>query len=636
VADVIGLTALGGLAFALLVHTALLVLAGLAGAQRSLAYPALVMVTASLLAWQGLVEATWLPAAILLLLLSTSAGVLIARRRWPRLPSLSGIECLALLLLATAALYSAFPAYRPDQWNNDLVLAKAVAEGPLRAPVFEEHVYYGGNYQYLFTLPRWLSSDDVFNHGAADAFSWLLFVFGLAGLFARLRAEAFPGLPPVILLLVWVVFSIPDPTAVVNAKPDPLILIAAIAVLELSAGPRHTDRDALHGLLLGFLLVAPLALKLTWVPFLVAACFAWLFLLVIRRPPPVPQRRFLVTGAAVGLLASAPYLLVNWKIFGNPLHPAQFGPLNSTYWGESFSRYYDDVAGRAASVSDYFAALVQMVPLWSWHLYSMVVPVLLILLAALLRGQRPGPSGTRGETVLRHGIVAGVLFVLIWPLFFRSNIYPRYVYAGVALAIVGLLWVLDRTLGWGGAPSPAGTPAVWFRRLAAAALFLPVVLADLLPGQIAFMARFGPAGRERLFVEGPPEWRLARDLSLVNQHRRRVSPGAGYFARTTLLDMEGSYLLNSAAYRLWSREYRLLEGGLGKGERTECPWLTLSRLDVAYLRTRFRFELWPEPYQRVIRLLPALDESGRIRYLEPQLLAARAASELGCNEAASP
>jgi hypothetical protein len=152
------------------------------------------------------------------------------------------------------------------------------------------------------------------------------------------------------------------------------------------------------------------------------------------------------------------------------------------------------------------------------------------------------------------------------------------------------------------------------------------------------MARFGLAGSERLVVEGPLAWRLSRDLWIVNQHRRRVSPGAGYFDRATLGDMEGSYLLDSAAYRLWSREYQLLKSRPGKGEAegAECPWRTLSRLDIAYLRTRFKFELWPEPYQRVIRLLPALDDSGRIRYLEPQQLAARAASELGCTSPVSP
>jgi hypothetical protein len=626
--DSIGLTALAALLFALAVHAALLTIASLAGAQRSLAYPALVSVIASLLAWQGIFRATWLPAAIGLLLLAGAGCVLIARRRWPRLPPLSGLDLLTLLLLATAALYSAFPAYRPDQWNNDLVLAKTVAQGPLLPPIFEEHVYYGGNYQYLFTLPRWLSGDDIFNHGAADAFSWLLVAFGLAGLIARLRAAAFPALPHLGLLLVWAVFSLPDPTAIVNAKPDPLILITAMAVLELSAGPLRTDSRALHATLLGFLLVAPLALKLTWAPFLVAVGLAWLFLMVMRRPPHVPERRFFVIGALAGMLACAPYLLTNWKIFGNPLHPAQLGPLRSTYWNESFTQYYDEVAGRAASVSEYFETLSRMIPLWSWHFYSMVVPVLLILLASLLRGVRPGPGEGRGATIARHAVVALVIFVLTWPVFFRSNIYPRYVYAGVGLLLVGLLWVLDRALGR--ASPPGSLPSLWPRRLAVAALLLPVAFAGLRE-PITFMASFALAGHERLFVEGPPEWRLARDLSIINQHRRRVSPDADYFARTTLGDMEGSYLLDSAGYRVRSREYQLLSASSGKGDGAECLWSTLARLDVAYLRTRFKFELWPEPYQSVIRLLPALDESGRTRYLDPQLLAARASSELGCD-----
>ena len=351
--------------------------------------------TASLLAWQGLVRASWLAAAILLALLSAAALVLIARRRLSRLPSLSRVEWLALLLLAAGTSYAAFPDYRPDQWNNDLVLAKAVAGGPLRPPIFEEHVYYGGNYQYLFTLPRALGADDVFNHCAADSFSWLLLVLGLAGLFARLRAEAFPGLPPVSLLLVWAVFSIPDPTAVVNAKPDPLILLAAFAVLELSAGPRREDSPRLHGVLLGFLLVAPLALKLTWVPFGFAAFLAWLLLLAIRRAPPLPAGGPFLAGAGLGLVAILPYALTNLRFFGNPLHPAQFGPLHSSYWNAGFTSYYDDVAGRAGSIPDYFATLARMVPMLSWHSYWMLVPVLLILLGALARGRLFGRTTAR-------------------------------------------------------------------------------------------------------------------------------------------------------------------------------------------------------------------------------------------------
>lgn len=627
--DNIGLSALAGLGFALLAHAAFWALSGLAGPQRSLAYPAVVSLMAAVLAWQGIVKATWLPGASGLALV-IAAGLLALRRR-PRLGALSRVEWLALSLLGLAAAYSAFPDYRPDQWNNDLVLAKAVAAGPLRAPIFEEHVYYGGNYQYLFTLPRWLSADDVFNHGAADAFSWLLLAFGLKGLFARMREEAFAALPSSILLVAWAMFSIPDPVALANAKADPLILLCALAVLELSAGPRRTDSRTLHGLLLGFLLLAPLALKLTWAPFLLALGLAWLVLLAIRRPPPRPEPRSFAAGLLLGLLAGAPYFLNNWRFFGNPLHPAQAGPFRSSYWSESFGHYYDDVAGRATSVAEYFASLTNMVPLLSFHLYAMFVPVLLILAGALLRGRRPAAPGARAATLLRHALSALALFVLTWPLFFRFNIFPRYVYAGVALVLAVLLGVIDRSL----APSPAAPaparPSGWLAGLALAALLLPAALSEL-PRQVAFMARFAPAGRERLFVDGPPEWRLARDLNVINQHRRRAAAGSGFYEQTALVDTEGTYHLDSAGFRLWSREYVLLDSALGR--QGQCPWLTLSRLDVAYLRTRSSFEQWPEPYRDVIGRLPALDDTGRTLYLAPGVLEALIADEPACRERA--
>lgn len=629
--DLIGLTALAGLAFALLVHAALLILASLAGPQRSLVYPALAIVTASLLAWQGLVDAPWLPATVGLLLLAAAAAVLIVRKPRLRLPSFSLVEWLALVLLSATALYGAFPDYRQDQWNNDLVLAKVVADGPLRAPIFEEHVYYGGNYQYLFTLPRRLSSDDMFNHGAADAFSWLLFVFGLAGLLARLRSAAFPALPPVCLLLAWAAFGIPDSTALFNAKPDPLMLVIALAILELSAGPLPEDSRGLHGFLLGFLLVAPSALKLTWAVFLVAAFFAWLFLFAIRRPPPLPRLGPFAAGGLSGLVTMVPYALTNWKFFGNPLHPAQLGSLlRSSYWDKNFSDYYADVAGRAASGSEYVATLVQLVTHVSWHLYPLLTPVLLVLVVALVRRRGLGPIGPRGAAVLLHAVLASAFFLLAWPGFFRANIYPRYVYSGLALAFAALLGVLHRTL------SAEGSGPAWLRRLAVLAMLLPVALEGSLPRQLAFVARFGLANRERFLAEGPPEWQMARDLLRVNDHRRRVAPGARYFARTTLLDMSSTYQLDGAAFRMWSREFQRLESKHGQEDGAVCPWRTLARLDVAYVCTRFRFDPWPDAYRRVVDELPAIDGSSRIRYVDPQLLAARAAAETGCDGAATP
>ncbi len=622
--DRIGWIALAGLAFALALHAALLLVASVAREQRALAYPALVACVAWLLAWQGLVPAPWLPAAVGALLLAAAAAAL-ARRPRPKLPSLPAVERLALVVLAAGALYAAFPDYRPDQWNNDLVLAKAVASGPLRGPIFEEHVYYGGNYQYLFTLPRALFADDVFNHSAADAFSWLLLAFGLAGLLARLRQDAFPGLAPVGLLVAWAIFALPDPTAIPNAKPDPLLLLAAFAVLELSLGPRHGDSKTLHGLLFGFLLVAPVGLKLTWLPFGFAVVLAWLSLVAARRAPPLPELGPFVAGAAFGLVSLVPWALNNWRFFGNPLHPAQLGPLRSTYWAANFGSYYDDVAGRATSLADYGAILERLVPMLSWHSYFMLVPVLLVALVALALRLPFGSATERGQALLRHALVAGACFVLAWPLFFGSNIYPRYVYAGVALALAALVALLERALDW---RSEAGGSR-WLRRLAIAALLLPAAAPDALPRQLAFVARYAVMDVGRYRLEGPPEWRMTRDQWLVSQHRSRVAPGVGFHSRATLQDMEATYFLDGAGYRLYSRELQLVEARSADG-RTLCPWRTLQRLDIAYLRTRFKFELWPEAYRSVMPGLAPLDGAPHVLYLDPRLVAERAASETAC------
>src|SRR5262249_8785924 len=142
--------------------------------------------------------------------------------------------------------------------------------------------------------------------------------------------------------------------------------------------------------------------------------------------------------------------------------------LRSSYWDRNFGSYYDDVAGRASSASEYVASLVQLVPHVSWHLYPLVTPVLIVLVVALLRRQRPAPIGERGATLLLHAAVASVFFLLAWPGFFRANIYPRYVYAGVALALAVLLAVLNAIL--------EGSPPAWLRRLAIAAMLLPIAL----------------------------------------------------------------------------------------------------------------------------------------------------------------
>jgi hypothetical protein len=56
----------------------------------------------------------------------------------------------------------------------------------------------------------------------------------------------------------------------------------------------------------------------------------------------------------------------------------------------------------------------------------------------------------------------------------------------------------------------------------------------------------------------------------------------------------------------------------------------LDRLDVAYVRARSRFDTWPPGYRSAVADLPAIDPSGRIRYVAPGEAARRAAEDPDC------
>jgi hypothetical protein len=68
------------------------------------------------------------------------------------------------------------------------VVAKAVTEGPLARPILNDHVFFTGVYEYLFTLSRRWTGDDIFNQSFANAFTWLFWAFSGYG-----RSSSAPG-----------------------------------------------------------------------------------------------------------------------------------------------------------------------------------------------------------------------------------------------------------------------------------------------------------------------------------------------------------------------------------------------------------------------------------------------------------
>jgi len=213
-------------------------------------------------------------------------------------------------------------------------------------------------------------------------------------------------------------------------------------------------------------------------------------------------------------------------------------------------------------------------------------------------------------------------FVLLWPLFFRAGVYPRFVFAGFAFVVILSVFALDRELAW--IASLVDAPRVSRAcTLGAALLLVPAVLNGALPEKLSRMSRWMFLSEEQFLAEGPPDWQLVRDLRVVNAHRRRVFPDARFGSRVTLVDIRWTYVLDGAGLSVGSHEY---EWHRARGAASECLWAFLRRLDIAYAFTRQPgFHHWPREYRSILPQLEALDATGRVLYAEPDLVWRRAA-----------
>jgi len=383
--DLVATRVAAGLALSLALAGAFALLSRAAGARQALAFPAIAIGAASLLSWQALVRWTWAPLAVAALLAAGAALVLrrtggrapdsgegpappealAARTRGPAL-----LPALALAALALDWLYAALPDYRYDQWNYHLVLPRAVRGGPLTLPALNEHAAFTGVWEYLFTIPRALSNDDLVNQSAVNAFSWLFLAIGLLLFVRRFGPEAFPRGPAALVVLAWTLCGLPDQPGLMNAKPDPVLLLAALGVLDLVA---RKERTAVDAAFLGFYAVAPLALKVTWLHFAAAALpvavWAW------RPPWPRAQAAAAAAGLAGGALVAAPFLLKNALLFGNPLHPVQLGPLRSAAWSAAEEGYWRAMMRPAHGLGSFAETLAALPRAITWQLWVLALPV---------------------------------------------------------------------------------------------------------------------------------------------------------------------------------------------------------------------------------------------------------------------
>jgi hypothetical protein len=618
--DLVATRAAAGLLLAALAMGAFANVSRLAGARRALVLPAVVLGAGSILSWQALVRWTWAPLAVALIVgAGASAGL--RRARWPtwRRPQLAAV--LALLLLAVDALYAALPDYRYDQWNYHLVVAKAVKTGPLARPILNDHVAFAGVWEYLFTVPRALSNDDVFNQSAADSFSWLLVATGLYGFARRFGRDVFPRGPVPLLVLAWTMAGLPDQPGLMNAKPDPVLLLAAIAVADLLSRPRP-ERSPLDAGLLGFYLVAPLAVKVTWLHFAAATLpvMAWTW----RPPWPRAQVAAAFTGVVAGAGTAAPSLLRNSLLFGNPVHPVQWGPFRSSFWTPAMAEYWRAAMAPARDLGAWWATLARVPLALQWHLWGLALPILALALVAVARRfhglRHPSPRWAAGPLV-RVCLALALLHVLLWPLFFQASIDARFVFTGLVALVVVLWAAMGRTFAVATGPSPSRATAF----LLASTLLLPGILFGRLPTKVSRLATWGTWSVDRFVREGPVQWRMLRDMWSIDRHRRAALPRARFGQAVTLVDTHGVYLLDGASVQVGGVEYEWYRA------RAACVWDLLLRLDVRYVFARTgRIDLWPAELRPLAGALIPLSSLGQAFAVDRAFLERRRADDPAC------
>jgi hypothetical protein len=618
--DLVATRAAAGLLLASLEVGAFAALSRLAGVRRALVFPAVPLVAASILSWQALVRWTWAPLAVMVLV-GVAAAATLRRTAGParRRPAL--IAVLALVLLGLDALYAALPDYRYDQWNYHLVVAKAVKTGPLAPPILNDHVAFTGVWEYLFTVPRALSDDDMFNQSAVDAFTWLLVAAGLYAFARRFGRDVFPRGPAPLLIVAWTMAGLPDEAALMNAKPDPLLLLAAIAVADLLSRPSR-ERSWLDAALLGFYLAAPLAAKVTWLHFAAVAvpvaAWAW--------RPPWPRGHVVaaLTGLLAGVATAAPFLVKNSLLFGNPLHPVQWGPFRSSFWTPAMAEYWRALMAPARDLGAWWATLVRVPLALQWHLWALTLPVLLLALVGLVRRFRrrrePWPGGG-ASSLLRVALALAFLHVLLWPLFFRASIGARFVFPGLA-AVVLVLWVvMGRVFAAGAGPSPSRLAAF----LLASTLLLPGILLGHVPTKAVRLATWGTWSVDRFVREGPAQWRMLHDLWSIDRDRRATLPDARFGEGTTLVDTKGTYLLDGASVNVWSVEYTWYRA------RATCLWDLLLQLDVRYVFARTGdFDAWPAELRPLAAALTPLSSLRQAYAVDRGFLERRRADDPAC------
>ena len=360
---------------------------------------------------------------------------------------------LGLLILSAA-----IPRRRYDQWNYHLSVPKWVMDlGGLPSNIFNDHLYFSGSYEYFAGIFRIFSSHDIFIQSATSALTFLL-VSGLSSFLlvyffsSRFKLESlkdkwllFLGFFLLTALSPW------DRECLYSAKPDYLLIPLTITVVGLitwllTSPPSDSSRAEVQlkhikmnlsdtSFLLGFMLSAGVALKITWIHFALSCVLGGGMFIIISRNRTQINWFGLAVGLIAGALIPVPVIAKNYIYFADPLYPAATPGFASGYRLPYVDHYWlqNSRPPRSwAAVLDFFVRL-PMVLLTNYGF------LLIAIFISGLSSRKTLRSVLQVKKIVvflnRPSIYILFFYILLWPLLHRVDIFPRFIIPIVAVLV---------------------------------------------------------------------------------------------------------------------------------------------------------------------------------------------------------
>ena len=504
------------------------------------------------------------------------------------------------LCLVIEALWAALPLYRYDQWTYHLVVAKWVdLIGTLTGPMTSDHIFFTGTYEYLGLLPRLLWRNDAFQQGFQNSFTSLWIAYTAAGCVCANRKLTLSGVTIAFAFALAVIFGAGDHEALSSAKPDFILMSLAFIIIAIMTDTDTRTRD--KSLLIGALIAAGVSFKITWIHFAfaitpVAAFLSW-------RNGRLKSIARLAAGAAAGIILSSTYLIKNYLIFGNPLHPGQSPLWSSNIWNAELDAYWKSVSQRPAGLYEFFRVFmitIAEIPVRFW------IPLLSAVLFAA--ADRLHSNDQQPRTIHRAGFAVifavTILYSFFWGIFYGPDVGQRFVSPQSGI-IMSAMFLLVRA---------RGSSTTWH----AAALLIPFLVIgqfEVTIQKIAASIGHNTAEFEASFPKSIPANNAA--LREIGQHRTSIfGPSVRYDQAVMISDYNINFYGPSLFYESLTPLTKIHLKSQGIDPDTGCAAAFFKARDIRYVWD-FGTGAWPGAITRVFPKMERLTISKGTLYYVP-------------------